>query len=165
MTDTSCASIARLEGQLGHLVAEFNKIEKEELQTQEMARGQYMIDEDGPINSYHEHVQGTTTPGNEETVEEIFCEPSLEDPLEERFDQIGGNLDLDKLLEHAKIFDEPSLEDPVEEYFAQYECNLDLNKFLEQPKIFNEPSLEDPLKECFTQFELDLDLDMIREQA
>jgi hypothetical protein len=34
---------------------------------------------------YHE--QTTTTPRNEETVEEIFCEPRLEDPLEERFDQ------------------------------------------------------------------------------
>jgi hypothetical protein len=39
-------AIARLEGQLGHLVVEFNKIEEDELQSQEMARGQYMIDED-----------------------------------------------------------------------------------------------------------------------
>jgi hypothetical protein len=31
-------AIARLEGQFGHLVAEFNKIEPEELQSQEMAR-------------------------------------------------------------------------------------------------------------------------------
>jgi hypothetical protein len=49
-------AIVRLERKLGHLVAEFNRIEEEELQTQEMARGQYMIDEDGPSNSYHEHV-------------------------------------------------------------------------------------------------------------
>ena len=35
--------------------------------------------------SAHEHVQ-TTMYGSEEVVEEIFCEPSLEDLLEERFD-------------------------------------------------------------------------------
>jgi hypothetical protein len=54
-------AIARLEGQLGHLVAEFNRIEEEELQSQEMARGQNMIDEDCPSNPHHEHVQATTT--------------------------------------------------------------------------------------------------------
>jgi hypothetical protein len=62
-------AIARLEGQLGHLVAKFNIIEGEKLQTQEMARGQYMIDEDGPSSSYHEHVQATTF-GSEEVVKE-----------------------------------------------------------------------------------------------
>jgi hypothetical protein len=39
---------------------------------------------------YHE--QTTTTPGNEETIEVIFCEPSLENPLGEPFDQYGGDL-------------------------------------------------------------------------
>jgi hypothetical protein len=34
---------------------------------------------------YHE--QTTTTPRNEETVEEIFCKQSLEDPLGEHLDQ------------------------------------------------------------------------------
>jgi hypothetical protein len=63
-------------------------------------------------NSHHERVQ-TTTFGSEEVVEEIFCEPSLEDLLEERFDQFGGDLDLDKLLDHADTFSEPSLEDPL----------------------------------------------------
>ena len=46
-------AIVMLEGQLGHLVAEFNIVEEEELQSQEMVRGQYMIDEDSPSNSYH----------------------------------------------------------------------------------------------------------------
>ena len=58
--------------------------------------------------SAHEHVQ-TTTCGSEEVVEEIFCEPSLEDPLDERFDQFGGDRDLDKLPDHADTFSEPSL--------------------------------------------------------
>ena len=55
-------AIARLEGQLDHLVVEFKRIEEEE-----MTRGQYMIDEDSPSNSYHEHVQATTF-GIEEVV-------------------------------------------------------------------------------------------------
>ena len=50
-------AIARLEGQLSHLVAEFSKIEKEKFQSQEMAKGKYMIDD--------EHVQATTF-GSEE---------------------------------------------------------------------------------------------------
>jgi uncharacterized coiled-coil protein SlyX len=54
-------AVARLEGQLGHLVAELNRIKEEELQSQEMARGQYMIDEDCPSDPHHEHVQATTT--------------------------------------------------------------------------------------------------------
>jgi arginine utilization protein RocB len=57
--DTTVAktkAVARLEGQFGHLVAEFNRIEEEEFQSQEMVRGQYMIDEDCPSNRHHEHV-------------------------------------------------------------------------------------------------------------
>ena len=70
----------------------------------------YMIE---ASNSYHECVQ-TTTFGSEEIVEEIFFEPSLEDPSGDRFDQIGCNLDLDKFLKQAVMFKEPSLEDPLE---------------------------------------------------
>ena len=68
-----------MEGQLDHLVAEFNRIEEEELKSQEMVKGQYMIDEDGPNNSFHKHVQATTF-GSEEVVKETVNEPSLEDP-------------------------------------------------------------------------------------
>ena len=116
-------------------------------------------------NKYaHEHVQ-TTIYRSEEVVEEIFCEPSLEDPLEERFDRFGGDLDLDKLHDHTNTFSEPSLEDPLGEHFDQIGCNLDLDKFLKQAVMFKEPSLEDPLEESFAHFEFDLDLDMIHEQA
>jgi hypothetical protein len=59
-------AVARLEGQLSHLVAEFNRIEEEELQSLEMAIGQYMIDEDCPSDPHHEHVQATTTLVSEE---------------------------------------------------------------------------------------------------
>jgi hypothetical protein len=124
-----------------------------------------MIDEDASSNSYHEHVQATSTLRNEETVEEIFCEPSLEDPLEECFDQFGGDLDLDKLFDHAETFNEPSLEDPLGECFDQIGYDLDLDKFLKQAVMLSEPSLEDPLEECFTQSECDLDLDKFLKQA
>jgi hypothetical protein len=115
-------------------------------------------------SSHHERVQ-TTTFGSEEVVKEIFCKPSLEDLLEERFDQFGDDLDLDKLLDHVDTFSEPSLEDPSGERFDQIECNLDLDKFLKQAVMFREPSLEDPLEESFAQFEFDLDLDMIHEKV
>jgi hypothetical protein len=103
ITDATMANIetiARLEGLLDHLVAEFNRIEEEELQSQEMARGQYMINEDGPHNSYHEHVQATTF-GSEEVVKETVNEPSLENPLETCLAQFRYDLDLNKLLEQA----------------------------------------------------------------
>ena len=38
-TMANTEAIARLEGQLGHLVAEFNRIEEEVFQSQEMVRG------------------------------------------------------------------------------------------------------------------------------
>ena len=116
--------------------------EEEELQSKEMARGQYMIDKDVSNNSCHEHVQAATTLGNEEIDKEIFCEPSLEDPLEVCFDQFGGDLDLDKLLYHDETLNEPSLKDPLRECFDQIGCDLDLDKFLKQAMMFSEPSLE-----------------------
>jgi hypothetical protein len=102
-------AIERLEGQLSHLIAKFNRIEEEEFQTQEMARGQYMIDEGGPSNPHHEHVQATTF-GSEEIVKETIDEPSLEDHLEACLAQFGDDLDLDKLFEQADAILDPSPE-------------------------------------------------------
>jgi hypothetical protein len=110
ITDATMANteaIARLKGQVDHLFSEFNIVKEEELQSQEIARGQYMIDEDGPINSYHEHVQATTF-GSEEVVKETVNEPSLEDPLEACLAQFGDDLDLDKLLEQADAILDPT---------------------------------------------------------
>ena len=110
--------IARLEGQLGHLVSEFNKIKEEEFQSQEMARGQYMIDEDTSSNSYHEHVQTTTKLVSEEIADEVVSEFNLEDPEIECFTQDDCDLDLDRLVEQDGVLHELSLEDPKIEYFA-----------------------------------------------
>ena len=85
--------------------------------------------------------------------------------MEERFDQFEGDLNLDKLVDHADTFSEPSLKDPLGERFDLIWCNLDLDKFLKQAVMYRETSLEDPLEERFAQFEFDLDLDMTHEQA
>jgi Zn-finger protein len=121
----------------------------------------YMI---GASNSHHECSQ-TTTFGSEEVVEVIFCEPSLEDPLGERFDQFGGDLNLDKLLDHADTFIEPSLEDPSGERFDQFGGDLDLDKLFDHADTFSEPILEDPSGEHFDQIECNLDLDKFLKQA
>jgi hypothetical protein len=92
--------ITRLEGQLSHVDGEFNIIEEEEFQSQDMVKGQYMIDENNFNNSNHKHVQATTF-GSEEVVKETVNESSLEDPLKAPLAQIGDNLYLDKLLEQA----------------------------------------------------------------
>jgi hypothetical protein len=109
-TVANTEAVAMLEGQFGHLVFEFNRIEEEEFQNQEMARGQYMIDEDCPSDPHHEHVQATTTFESEEVVEEIFCEPSLEDPLEKSFAQFEFDLDIDMIHEQAKALLDPTPE-------------------------------------------------------
>jgi hypothetical protein len=75
-----------------------------------MARGQYMIDEDCPSDPHHEHVQATTIFESEEVVEEIFCEPSLEDPLEKSFAQFEFDLDIDMIHEQAKALLDPTPE-------------------------------------------------------
>jgi hypothetical protein len=61
-TVANTEAVTRLEGQFGHLVVEFNRIKEEEFQSQEMARGQYMIDEDCPSDPVH----ATTTLVSEE---------------------------------------------------------------------------------------------------
>jgi hypothetical protein len=81
-TVANTEAIARFEGQLGHLVVEFNIIEEEEFQSQEMAREQYMIDK---------HAK-TTTFWSEEVFKETINEPSLEYPtLKVQTDKKGEN--------------------------------------------------------------------------
>jgi hypothetical protein len=62
-------SVARIEGQIGHLVIELNRIEEEELQSQLMIERHHMSDEDDSKNSYHEHAQVTTTLNEDEIVD------------------------------------------------------------------------------------------------
>jgi hypothetical protein len=130
-TVANTEAVARLEGQFGHLVYEFNRIEEEEFQSQEMARGQYMIDEDCPSYPHHEHVQATITFESEEVVEEIFCEPSLEDHLEKSFAQFEFDLDIDMIHEQAKALLDPTPEMRIEN------GEEEMDEKIEPPPILN----------------------------
>jgi hypothetical protein len=96
-------AIERLGGQFDCLVAELNRMEEEEFQSQLMVERHYMFDEKESSNPHHEHAYATTTLGSEEVVEEIVNEPSLEDPLEESFAHLEFDLDLDMIHEQAEI--------------------------------------------------------------
>jgi hypothetical protein len=58
-----------MEGQIDYLVAEVNIIEEEELQSELMAQGNYMIDEDDASHYCHEHVLDTTILESKEIVD------------------------------------------------------------------------------------------------
>jgi hypothetical protein len=86
-----------------YLVAEVTRIEEEEFQSQLMATGHYMIDEDDFSNSYHEHVQATATLGSEIVFKEIVNEPSLEDPFGKSCAQFEFDLDLNSEQDEALV--------------------------------------------------------------
>jgi hypothetical protein len=62
-------AFAKMEGQIDYLVAELNRIGEEELQSQLMAQGHCMIDEDDASHYCHEHVPDTTIQESKETVD------------------------------------------------------------------------------------------------
>jgi hypothetical protein len=101
-TMANTSSIESLEGQLDRLIAELNRMEEEELQSQLIVKRHYKIDEDDSSNPHHEHVQAPTTLESEKVVGEIVNEPSLEDPLEERFAHLKIDLDLDMIHDQAE---------------------------------------------------------------
>jgi hypothetical protein len=59
--------------------------------------------------------QTTTTPRNEETIEENFCEPSLEDPLGERFDQFCEQAVVENQVDERKEEQTEDLEESHQE--------------------------------------------------
>jgi hypothetical protein len=87
-TVANTKAVARLEGQFGHLVTKFNRIEEEELQSQEMVIGQYMIDDDCPSDPHHEHVQATITFVSEERagVDGVDNHDEEEEEMEEQIE-------------------------------------------------------------------------------
>ena len=107
--------------------------QEEECQSQFVANynGQYMEEE---CTYYHE--QTTTTLENEETIREMFSEPSLEDPLEECFAQFEFDLDLDTICEQDEaILDSTPKNNKVEKEEVQIEV-------LEEPHWEKEESTE-----------------------
>jgi outer membrane biosynthesis protein TonB len=80
-------NLAKIEGHIDYLVVEFNRMEEEELQSQLMAEGHYMIDEDDASHSCHEHVPDTTILESKEIVdnnEEEEKEEQIVDNIEEQ---------------------------------------------------------------------------------
>jgi hypothetical protein len=61
------------------------------------------------------HKQTTTRPWNEENVEENFCEPSLDDPLGERFDQFCEQAMVENQVDERKKEQTEDLEEPHQE--------------------------------------------------
>jgi hypothetical protein len=86
--------------------------QEEECQSHFVANynGQYMEEE---CTYYRE--QTTTTPRNEETIEENFCEPRLEDPLGECFDQFCKQAMVENQVDERKEEQTEDLEEPHQE--------------------------------------------------
>ena len=76
----------------------------------------------------------------------MFCEPSLENLLEECFAQSECDLDLDMFLEQTKSFNEPSLGDPIKESFVQFEFDLDFDMICEKAEALLDSTLEMRIK-------------------
>jgi outer membrane biosynthesis protein TonB len=101
-------NLAKIEGHIDYLVAEFNRMEEEELQSQLMAEGHYMIDEDDASHSCHEHVPDTTILESKEIVdnnEEEGKEEQIVDDIEEKEEK-------DEQIQH--IEEQEEKEDQIE---------------------------------------------------
>jgi hypothetical protein len=77
-------NLAKIEEHIDYLVAEFNRMEEKELQSQLMAEGHYMIDEDDASHSCHEHVSDTTILESKEIVDN-----NEEEGKDEQIEHIG----------------------------------------------------------------------------
>jgi hypothetical protein len=105
--------------------------QEEECQSQFVANynGQYMEDE---YTFYLE--QTTTTLRNEETVEENFCEPSLNDPLGERFNQFCEQAVVENQVDERKEKQTEDLEEPYQEKEERTKTFLTLAFIPETPR-------------------------------
>jgi len=81
-----------MEGQIDYLVVEFNRIEDEKFQSQLIAKGHYMINEDESSNSCHEHVLVTNILESEEIVDN-----NEEEERDEHLESVGHFERIDQL--------------------------------------------------------------------
>jgi hypothetical protein len=94
---------------------------------------------------YHE--QTATTPRNEENVEENFCEPSLEDPLGEHFDQFYQQVVVENQVDERKEEQTEDLEEPHLEKEESTNTFSTLALIPETPKGQERSLLELPIKQ------------------
>jgi hypothetical protein len=102
----------------------------------------YMEDE---YTYYHE--QTTTTPWNEETVEDNFCEPSLEDPLGEHFDQFCEQAVVENEVDERKEEQTEGLEEPHREKEESTKTFSTLALIPETPRGQERSLLELPIEQ------------------
>jgi hypothetical protein len=91
-------NLAKIEGHIDYLVAEFNRMEEEELQSQLMAEGHYMIDEDDASHSCYEHVPDTTILESKEIVDNI----EEQEEKDEQIQHIEEQEDKEEQIEHRE---------------------------------------------------------------
>jgi hypothetical protein len=95
-------AFAKMEKQIDYLVVELNRIEEEELQSQLMAYGHYMIDEDDASHSCHEHVPETIILESKEIVDN-----NEEEGKEEQVEHID-QVEHKEQVEHKKKIEPPA---------------------------------------------------------
>jgi hypothetical protein len=188
-TMANTEEVARLEGQFGHLVAEFNLVEEEEFQSHEMAHPPqesfeqhfptaHVDDFEGRANQLMAARHAHTLPSHTHTPHQS-CEycyhhshqfddcPFINCYMTEVNKSALDNAQTTTILVDEEIGDEIesecSLEDTEMEHFAPERDDLD--RLLDHANTFSEPSLEDPSGECFDQIEYDMDLDEFLEQV
>jgi hypothetical protein len=137
-----------LEGQIDHLVTELNRIEEEELQSQLMIERHYMIDEDDSKNSYHEHVQVTTTLESEAIVDNNEKEAEHHEQIEH----------IEQVEHHEKSQPpiDPNLPSDVEVSAKAHACIIVPFETHQEPKTSSLECLQEPsyvkiLKDLYTQ--------------
>jgi hypothetical protein len=119
-------------------------LKEEECQGQLVANPNeyYMEDE---YTYYHE--QTTATPWNEETVEDNFCEPHLEDPLGEHFDQFCEHSVVENEVDERKEEQTEDLEEPHQEKEVSTKTFSTLALIPETPRGQERSLLELPIEQ------------------
>jgi uncharacterized coiled-coil protein SlyX len=175
-TVANTEAIARLEGQFGHLVAEFNIMEEKEFQSNEMAHPpQESLEQHFPtahINDFEERANQLMAARHAHTqfshthIPHQLCEycyhhshqfddcPFINHYMTDFNKSALDNAQTTTILVNEEIGDE-----------IASECSLEDPEFFKQAVRFIEPELEDPLEESFAQFEFDLDFDVVHEQV
>jgi hypothetical protein len=179
-------AVARLEGQFGHLVAEFNLMEEEEFQSHEVHPPQESLEQHFPtahvddleersnqlMAARHAHTQLSHTLTPHQSCEYCYhhshqfddC-PFINYYMTEVDKYALDNAQTTTILVDEEIGDEVASECSLEELkiecFTSDDCDLDLDRLVMQDGVLHDLSLEDPEMEHFAPDRDDLDLDRL----
>lgn len=131
-------AFAKKEEQIDYLVVEFNRIEKEELQSQLMVEGHYKIDEDDASHSCHENVPDTIIlesneiDNNEEEGKEEQIEHNEEEGKDEQIEHIEEQEDKEEQIEHRdQIEHKEKIEPPADTSLSNdKEVSIEAHSFI-----------------------------------